>query len=99
VVILVAIAGALLALRSVSPLPPPRVLNYTQITNDHADKASALSVGSIGPPLVTDGARLYFTEERGSGGNVVIGQVSVAGGETALVPTSFSNVGVLGVSP
>jgi DNA-binding winged helix-turn-helix (wHTH) protein len=99
VVIIVAIAGALLALRSVPPLPPPRVLNYTQITNDHADKASALSVGSIGPPIVTDGTRLYFTEETGGGGNVVIGQVSVAGGETALVPTSFSNVGALGVSP
>jgi DNA-binding winged helix-turn-helix (wHTH) protein len=98
VVVLVVLAGALLALRWVSPLPPPRVLNYTQITNDGADKASVLSIGSIGPPIVTDGSRLYFTEERSGSGNV-IGQVSVTGGETAIITTPFPNVGVLGISP
>jgi Tol biopolymer transport system component len=73
-------------------------LNYTQLTNDGADKINVVSIGSIRPPIVTDGSRLYFTEEqRGAGG--VIGQVSVAGGETAIIQTPFANVGVLGIAP
>jgi Tol biopolymer transport system component/DNA-binding winged helix-turn-helix (wHTH) protein len=95
--------AALLAAASVVtwwvwPVPPPRVLNYTQITKDGADKIEVASIGSIPPPLVTDGSRLYFTEQEHWGRNVV-GQVSVTGGETAMIPTPFPNAAVLGISP
>jgi hypothetical protein len=63
-----------------------------------ADKINVVSIGSIPPTIVTDGSRLYFSEiQRGASG--VIGQVSITGGETAIIPTPFSNVGVLGISP
>jgi Tol biopolymer transport system component/DNA-binding winged helix-turn-helix (wHTH) protein len=73
------------------------VQNYTQITNDGADKATVFSVGSVPPPIVTDGSRLYFTEGHESGS--AIGEVSLSGGETALVSTPFSNAVVAGISP
>jgi len=76
----------------------PRVLNYIQITNDGVDKNTVLTIGSIQPPMVTDGSRIYFTEEQ-QGANGVIAQVSVAGGATALDPTPFANVAVNGISP
>jgi DNA-binding winged helix-turn-helix (wHTH) protein len=76
----------------------PRVLNYTQITNDGADKITVLTIGSINPPMVTDGSRIYFTEQQ-NGAAGVIAQVSVTGGATALVPTSFQNTAVNGISP
>ena len=100
------IVGAVAALLAVggvvawwaSPSPAPRVLNYTQLTKDGADKIDIVSIGSILAPIVTDGSRLYFTElQRGASG--AIGQVSVAGGETAIIQTPFANVGVLGISP
>ena len=78
--------------------PTPRVLNYTQITNDGADKITVLTIGSIQPPMVTDGIRIYLTEQQ-HGANGVIAQVSVTGGATALVPTPFTNVAVNGISP
>jgi hypothetical protein len=81
----------------VSP-PAPRVLNYTQITNDGADKITVLTVGSIQPPMVSDGSRVYLTEQR-NGANGVIAQVATTGGATALVPTPFLNVAVNGISP
>src|SRR5215472_9028979 len=61
------------------PSSPPRVLGYTQITHD------GLAKGGI----FTDGERLYFMELQGS--HFVVSQVSVAGGETSLVPTPFEN--------
>jgi Tol biopolymer transport system component/DNA-binding winged helix-turn-helix (wHTH) protein len=89
-------AGSLVAWW-LSPLSAPRILNYTQITKDGADKINALSIGSIPTPIVTDGSRVYFTEARG--GSFAIGQVSVTGGETAMVPTPFPNAGAIGISP
>lgn len=74
-----------------------RVQNYTQITNDGTDKTTVFSVGSIPPPMVTDGSRLYFTEGHESGSS--IGEVSLGGGETALVSTPFPNAVVAGMSP
>jgi len=102
----VKIAGAVAALLAVAGIvawlistpSAPRVLNYTQLTKDGADKINVVSIGSIRPPIVTDGSRLYFSElQRGDSG--VIGQVSVTGGETAIIPAPFSNLGVLGISP
>jgi len=80
------------------PLPPPRVLNYTQITKDGGDKIEVASIGSIPPPIVTDGSRLYFTEQQRDGSNA-IAQVSVTGGETVFISTPFANAGAVGISP
>jgi hypothetical protein len=76
--------------------PTPTVLNYTQITNDGADKTTVLTIGSIPPPMVTDGSHLFFTELRANG---AIAQVSVMGGATALISTPFANAAVNGLSP
>jgi len=97
VVAIIVGAGSATLLR-MSPLPAPRVGNYTQLTQDGAAKLSVLSVGAIPAPIVTDGSRLYFTELLRSGNNA-IAQVSVAGGETAAILTPFPNAGVIGISP
>lgn len=63
----------------VCPAPLPRVLGSRQITHDGLPKAG----------LVTDGARVYFTEN--SAGHYVLSQVSAAGGDTSEIPTPFTN--------
>lgn len=70
-----------------TPLSPPRVLGYTQITHD------GLAKGGI----FTDGERLYFQELQGD--HFVVSQVSVAGGETSVVATPFQNAFPAGVAP
>jgi len=62
-------------------LTPPaaaRVLRYTQLTKDGLKK----SVGAIAT-LATDGSRIYFWEQ--DGGQGLIAQVSVAGGNVSAV--------------
>jgi Tol biopolymer transport system component/DNA-binding winged helix-turn-helix (wHTH) protein len=54
---------------------PPRVLHYTQLTNDGLRKAGSLA---------TDGSRIYFPEQDWQQ-NVLIAQVSVNGGTTTTV--------------
>jgi serine/threonine protein kinase/Tol biopolymer transport system component len=87
------LAGAILVLLLAggfwlrSPLPPPRVLSTTQITNDNLLKRD----------IVTDGPRLYFGEM--AGGRSVLSEVSAAGGEVVQIPTPFPNVDVLDVAP
>jgi Tol biopolymer transport system component/DNA-binding winged helix-turn-helix (wHTH) protein len=95
---LAALAIGLLFSPRDSQVPPPRILNYTQITNDGADKLSVYSIGSVPPPMVTDGVRLYFNERR-ENQTYAIAEVSVSGGETMLLPTTFPNVAVVGISP
>jgi eukaryotic-like serine/threonine-protein kinase len=90
--------AAIAAIMWVARAPIPRILSYAQLTKDGADKNAVVSIGPVPVPLATDGARLYFTELQG-GGNAVIGQVSVTGGDAALVPTPFANAAVLGISP
>jgi Tol biopolymer transport system component/DNA-binding winged helix-turn-helix (wHTH) protein len=70
-----------------APSRPPTVLGYTQITHDGLMKGG----------IFTDGERLYFGELQGD--RFVISQVSVAGGETSVVPTPFQNIGIGGVAP
>jgi hypothetical protein len=65
------------------PLPSPKVLGYTQLTKDGRWKRSDLF-----SRVLTDGARLYFLDAG------AVAQVSTSGGETALVPTPFSDVGL-----
>jgi Tol biopolymer transport system component/DNA-binding winged helix-turn-helix (wHTH) protein len=67
--------------------PPPRVLGFTQVTHDGRTKGDIFS----------DGERLYFDELQGD--HFVVGQVSVAGGETSILPTPFANVVIRGITP
>lgn len=64
------------------PSPSPRIVGYTQITNDGLPKA----------PIATDGERLYFFELQGD--RFVAAQVSVTGGETSVLAIPFKNVGL-----
>jgi Tol biopolymer transport system component/DNA-binding winged helix-turn-helix (wHTH) protein len=57
------------------PLPPPRITEYTRITNDgHKKYVNG-----------TDGSRLYFTQMQPNSLN----QVGVAGGEVAQIPVAL----------
>jgi len=71
--------GLIAGLGLLLPARPPKVLGYTQITHD------GLAKGEIS----TDGERLYFMELQGS--HFVVSQVSVAGGDTSVVPTPSEN--------
>jgi Tol biopolymer transport system component/DNA-binding winged helix-turn-helix (wHTH) protein len=77
--------GAAVRLRP--SLPVPRVLSISQITHDNLPKEQ----------LVTDGPRLYFSETVND--HQVLSQVSTEGGEVAQIPTPFSDVAVLALSP
>jgi serine/threonine protein kinase/Tol biopolymer transport system component len=78
---------AVLALWLRAPLPPPRLGAVKQITNDGLPKLS----------IVTDGVRLYFTENPPA--RYAVAQVSVQGGEAAPVDVPFENPFVDDVSP
>jgi eukaryotic-like serine/threonine-protein kinase len=69
------------------PLPPPKVLGYTPITNDGQQKPSR---------LVTDGSRLYFQEF--VSGQFVLAQASTTGGETQTIPAGKQNLSLLDIS-
>jgi Tol biopolymer transport system component/tRNA A-37 threonylcarbamoyl transferase component Bud32 len=84
----IAVAAAILLYLFTRPLPPPKVLRTVQITSDGRDK---------GGTIVTDGARLYFSEN--VAGQNVLAQVSVTGGETVLITTPFQNTFLLDISP
>jgi eukaryotic-like serine/threonine-protein kinase len=88
---IVATAMALLLIGGVvwlrPPLPPPRVLSTTRITNDNLPKGQ----------LVSDGPRLYFQESAND--RQFLSQVAADGGETAQIRTPFPNVAVFDVSP
>jgi len=86
----VVMAGAALAYWLTRPLPPPKILNSVQITNDGRRKSGASG-------LVTDGPRVYFMED--PGGPRVIAQVSAAGGETVPVATLGPGDELLDISP
>ncbi len=70
-----------------SPESPPAVISSLQITNDGTSKRS----------LVTDGARLYFSEHLS--GHSILMQVSTSGGETAPVPTSLASADIYDFYP
>ena len=79
------LGGAFFWLRS--PLPLPRVLSITQLTNDSLPKDG----------LVTDGPRVYFSETVGE--RYVLSQVSATGGDIARIATPFANTFVHDVAP
>jgi Tol biopolymer transport system component len=70
-----------------TPFSPPKIIRSAQVTHDGFDKTNALS----------DGSRLYITESTGSRQFLV--QVSVAGGETSVIPTPFASIAISDVSP
>ena len=78
---LAAIIGVAILLRP--PLAPPGVSGYVQVTHDGRIKGSSNS--PLPSPVVTDGPRLYFTEQAENGFGLA--QVSAAGGETATLRT------------
>jgi Tol biopolymer transport system component len=84
----VVIAGAALAYWLTRPLPPRRILNSVQITDDGRRKWGA---------LVTDGSRVYFWEYLG--GSPTIVQVSVAGGETVPIASPEPGYELSDISP
>jgi len=70
---------------------PPRsfkVLAYTQLTNDGSEK---------GPPIITDGSRIYFNVATTVGRHLA--QVSTRGGEVIPITTPFRVVGSADISP
>ena len=83
---MVVIVGGLYGWLSRS-LPPPRVLQTTQLTHDGITKTN----------LLTDGSRLYITESTGTKQFLVQG--AVAGGDTSVIPTPFSNTAMGDISP
>lgn len=71
------------------PLPTLRISQYTQITHDSRHKAL----------IGTDGARLFFNANGYTEGVQLPAEVSIAGGETVLVPVALPNPWVDDVSP
>jgi Tol biopolymer transport system component/predicted Ser/Thr protein kinase len=69
------------------PPAPPKVLRYVELTTDGLRKTG---------PVVSDGSRIYFVEQRE--GNWVPVHVSVAGGEVVPLPRPSENVTVCDVS-
>jgi eukaryotic-like serine/threonine-protein kinase len=82
VLVAVGLAGA----HYYAPVPSPKIIGSTQITNDGAAKTT----------IATDGSRLYFGEY--FQGRIALSQVSAAGGEVARIPTPFHNVFVNDIS-
>ena len=72
-----------------APVPQPRVTGSTQVTHDNQPRCC----------IVTDGARIYFTEFDASSGKGVVKQASVKGGDATPIATSLDNVFVLDISP
>jgi len=72
------------------PVPMPRIAGTTQLTSDGLPK------GGVEGGLVTDGSRLYFGEL--SGDHLVLSQVSIAGGENAVIQSSLPDPALLDVA-
>jgi Tol biopolymer transport system component/predicted Ser/Thr protein kinase len=64
------------------PTPLPRVVGSSRLTHDGRPKV-------VGGTVVTDGARLYFSELEADHG--VLAQVSAGGGEVVSIPTPLQN--------
>jgi len=84
VIALAVIAVAAVLILPLKPPAAPRVLRYTQLTNDGLKKSA-----SVESALATDGSRVYFWEQDGQQG--LIAQVSATGGKVSTV-AKFQNV-------
>ena len=88
----VAILAIIAALAYWFTRPPgvPVVEAVTQLTDDRVAKWVYSS-------LQTDGSRIYFNE--GTVGNLKMAEVSVTGGDTAIIPSTLDNAEIAGVAP
>ena len=89
--------GAVLAYFVLRPPPAPKVLGYIPITNDGYPKTFPQYSARARHPLVVGDKQIYFTEV--VGGQRLLKQVSIAGGETVVIPTEFAAPLVLDLSP
>jgi Tol biopolymer transport system component/DNA-binding winged helix-turn-helix (wHTH) protein len=72
------------------PPKPPRVLASARITNDGRLKWPKWQQSYEGPQLLTDGSRIYTTEDKGfASWQRTLVQVPVSGGETVPIPLPF----------
>jgi len=71
-----------------APVPPPKVLSYTPLTQDRERKY---------PPLVTDGSRLYFMMPKKAGWTIA--EVSTSGGDTAAIDSHLDDIQLADISP
>jgi eukaryotic-like serine/threonine-protein kinase len=75
---------------------PPRVLNYTQLTNNGHEKMPPWAYRTN---MTTDGSRIYFLDVPVSSGGPAIAQVSAGGGEVNPVQSPFGFTLPLDLSP
>jgi len=76
-----------LALRSLQPIPEPKVIGTHELTR----------AGSAKTSLLFDGSRLYFADAATGAPGVF--QLSASGGDTSLIPVSFGVGKLLAISP
>jgi Tol biopolymer transport system component/DNA-binding winged helix-turn-helix (wHTH) protein len=96
---LVLIVGLIVATRWRLEPRLPRVSGYSQLTHDGILKTGFVTAaaGPVGA-LVSDGSRVFFNE--GGPANVpTLAQVSTAGGESSVIPTSLGIPQLLDISP
>ncbi|MBV8894490.1 MAG: serine/threonine-protein kinase, partial [Acidobacteria bacterium] len=88
-VVVIALAAIIVALVLWlrTPTWPARMVASVELTSDGFPKSS----------LVTDGARIYFSEEKG--GQFLLQEISTAGGQTAPLVVPFSSADILDISP
>ena len=93
----VIVAAVVLGYLLTRPLPSPKVLAYSQVTNDGREKLAPVPGLAMAPlPLLTDGSRIYFSEQTL---DLAIAQVSVTGGETVLMPTQLRYPNLIDIAP
>ncbi|HKS97709.1 MAG TPA: protein kinase, partial [Terriglobia bacterium] len=92
VLVLIAVLGFLLR----PTVPPPKVLNYTQLTSDGHDKMPPWSYRAW---MFTDGSRIYFLSVPATNASPEISQAAVSGGEVTPVSSPFASTLPLGLSP
>jgi hypothetical protein len=83
-----AVATGAAALWFRGPLPAPKVIGYTPLTGTRERKF---------PPLLTDGARLYFIMPKKTGWTIA--EVSSSGAETAAIASPLDDVQLGDISP
>jgi serine/threonine protein kinase len=74
------------------PVPPPRVLAYRDLTQDHKQKGR--NPCGWYSSVVTDGPRVFFSEPTSS-----VTQVSSVGGDAKAISTPFSCFRIFDISP
>jgi len=89
--------GAVLAYFVLRPPLQPKVLGYTPITTDGHTKIGSIVIARPYHPMVVGDKQIYFTER--VGGKRLINQVSIAGGETVVIPTEIAAPLILDLSP